>query len=437
MKISEKLWIGASTSAHQVEGNNRNSDCWILENMQNSMWKEPSGMAADHYNRYREDIRILAKAGYQAYRFSIEWARIEPERGRYDESEIAHYKEMLLCCRENNILPVVTMHHFTSPAWLMQYGGWEGEETPDLFAAYCGKLAEKLGEYMPYVCTINEANMGLQIAKLMKHYMPAEALNSSEEGEERTVQVGLNTSSEQFMEAYMRTVGEAFHTDPQNVQTFISPRSERGDRLVMEAHVKAREAIQKASPRTKVGITFSLFDYQPQAEGRQRDEKEWEDDFRHYLPYIKEDDFFGVQNYTRKLIGKDGELPPAKDAKLTMAGYEFYPEALGHVIRRVAKDWKKPIFVTENGIAAADDRERVEYIRRALSGVQECIEDGIDVQAYLHWSFMDNYEWQAGFSQTFGLVAVNRQTMERHPKQSFYYLGDIAKKREIGQEKEL
>ncbi|MCM1156242.1 MAG: family 1 glycosylhydrolase [Roseburia sp.] len=431
MKVKENLWIGVSTAAHQVEGNNRNSDCWVLENMENSMWKEPSGLAVDHYNRYREDISSLARAGYQAYRFSIEWARIEPERGKYDEKEIEHYKEMLLCCQENGILPVVTMHHFSSPAWLMQYGGWESEETPALFAAYCGKVAEALGEYMPYVCTINEANMGLQIAKLMKHYMPAEVQEAEKEEEERTVQVGLNTSSEQFMEAYMRSVGEAFHTDPQNVQTFISPRSARGDQLVMEAHVKAREAIRKASPQTKVGITFSLFDYQPQEGAEMQDEKEWDDDFRHYLPYIKEDDFFGVQNYTRKLLGADGELPPEEGARLTMAGYEFYPEALGHVIRRVAKDWKKTIFVTENGIATAEDTERVEFIKRALSGVQECIEEGIDVQAYLHWSFLDNYEWQAGFSQTFGLTAVDRQTMERHPKQSFYYLGDIAQNREI------
>ncbi|MCM1086748.1 MAG: family 1 glycosylhydrolase [Muribaculaceae bacterium] len=430
MKISENLLIGASTAAHQVEGNNRNSDCWILENMEHSMWAEPSGIADDHYNRYKEDIQLMAKAGYQAYRFSIEWARIEPEMGKYSDEEIQHYKEVLLCCEKHNIIPIVTMHHFSSPAWLMQHGGWESEKTPELFAKYCGYVVERLGAHMPYICTINEANMGLQIAKLMKYYMPTE-YKTEEKTSHGTVQVGINTDSEQFMESYMKSVGEAFHTKPENVQIFISARSERGDQLVMEAHMKARDMIRKISPNTKVGITFSLFDYQPVPGGESRSEKEWEDDFKHYLPAIRDDDFFGLQNYTRKFIGKDGDLEPKEGARLTMAGYEFYPEALGHVIRHVAEDWKKPIFITENGIATEDDKERVEYITKAVRGVQECINEGINVKGYFHWSLMDNYEWQAGYKQTFGLIAVDRNTMERKPKPSFYFLGDIAQKRKL------
>ncbi|MCM1144663.1 MAG: family 1 glycosylhydrolase [Blautia sp.] len=430
MKISENLLIGASTAAHQVEGNNRNSDCWILENMEHSMWAEPSGIADDHYNRYKEDIQLMAKAGYQAYRFSIEWARIEPEMGKYSDEEIQHYKEVLLCCEEHNIIPIVTMHHFSSPAWLMQHGGWESEKTPELFAKYCGYVVERLGAHMPYICTINEANMGLQIAKLMKYYMPTE-YKTEEKTSHGTVQVGINTDAEQYMESYMKSVGEAFHTKPENVQIFISARSERGDQLVMEAHMKARDMIRKMSPDTKVGITFSLFDYQPVPGGESRSEKEWEDDFKHYLPAIRDDDFFGLQNYTRKFIGKDGDLEPKEGTRLTMAGYEFYPEALGHVIRHVAEDWKKPIFITENGIATDDDKERVEYITKAVRGVQECINEGIHVKGYFHWSLMDNYEWQAGYKQTFGLIAVDRDTMERKPKPSFYFLGDIAQKRKL------
>lgn len=431
MRINENLLIGASTAAHQVEGGNIHSDCWILENMPGSMWKEPSGEAVDHYHRYEEDIRRMAGAGYQAYRFSLEWAKIEPERGSFDPEVLDHYRDVLNCCRKYGIVPVVTMHHFSSPAWLMHLGGWESEETPDLFATYCGYVLKELGSLMPYVCTINEANMGLQIAKLMKYYMPSQETMAEAVKENRTVQLGLNTDEEQFMEAYMRRVGEAFGTDPANVQIFISPRSERGDQLVMEAHKKARAAIRQASPDTKVGITFSLFDYQSTPDGEERNRKEWEDDFLHYLPALEEDDFFGVQNYTRKIIGKNGDLPPAEGARLTQAGYEFYPEALGHVIRRVAKSWKKPILITENGIATDDDNERVEYIRWALTGVAQCLEEGIDIRAYLHWSLMDNFEWQAGFGQHFGLIGVDRSSMERQPKDSFYYLGNLAKTREL------
>ena len=430
MKIDKNLLIGASTAAHQVEGNNTNSDCWVLENMENSMWTEPSGIADDHYNRYEEDIKLMAETGYQAYRFSIEWARIEPEKGKYSDAEIQHYKNVLLCCEKYKIIPIVTMHHFSSPAWLMQNGGWESEETPNLFAEYCEYVARELGKHIQYICTINEANMGLQIAKLMKYYMPSQC-KKEEKSLTGTVQLGINTDAEQYMENYMKSVGKAFQTEPKNVQTFISARSHRGDQLVMEAHIKAREIIRKISPGTKVGLTLSLFDYQPVSGGENRSEKEWDDDFKHYLPAIRDDDFLGVQNYTRKLIGKDGDLEPAEGVRLTLAGYEFYPEALGHVIRHVAEDWEKPIFVTENGIATNNDEERVEYISEALKGVQSCINEGINVKAYLHWSLMDNYEWQAGYSQTFGLIAVNRTTMERKPKPSFSFLGGVAQKREV------
>lgn len=426
MKISDKLIIGSATAAHQVEGNNTQSDCWVMESIEGSVWTEPSGTAVDHYSLYPHDIERMAKAGYKAYRFSIEWARIEPEQGVFDKEEIEHYRDMLLCCQKNNIIPVVTLHHFSSPIWLMKLGGWESEEMPDLFANYSKKILEELGDLIPYVCTINEANMRLQIAKLMKHYE-----NPKVEDDTQTIQVGLNADAEQFKENYMKKLSEAFGTDAENIQPFISMASPRGDELVMEAHVKARKAIKEVSPKTLVGLTLSLFDYQPVEGGEELCDKEWEDDFTHYLPALEDDDFLGVQNYTRKVIGKDGEISPSPDKKLTQPGYEFYPEALGHVVSRVAEDWHKPILITENGVAVDDDKNRVEFINRALSGLQKCIDAGIDVSMYLYWSLLDNFEWQAGYSQTFGLTEVNRETMERFPKESFYHLGEISKNRSV------
>ena len=152
----------------------------------------------------------------------------------------------------------------------------------------------------------------------------------------------------------------------------------------------------------------------------------WEEEFTHYLPYIKEDDFLGVQNYTRALYGAQGQLPAPQGAELTHMDYEVYPQALENVIRKVAADFKGDLMVTENGIATADDTRRVAFIEAALAGVQHCIADGIPVKGYFHWSLMDNFEWQKGYAMNFGLIAVNRETMERTPKPSLAVLGGYA-----------
>ena len=148
----------------------------------------------------------------------------------------------------------------------------------------------------------------------------------------------------------------------------------------------------------------------------------------HYLPYIQDDDFFGVQNYTRTLMGPEGSLPVPDGAETTQMGYEFYPKALGHVIRTVHKSLPIPLIVTENGVAVSDDTRRVAFIGEALAGVKSCIDEGILVIGYCYWSLLDNFEWQKGFSMTFGLVAVDRTTQERTPKPSLSYLGSFAEK---------
>ena len=169
-RFPEGFMVGAATAAHQVEGNNIHSDYWAMEHMKHTSFNEPSLNAVDHYNRYEEDIKLMAKAGLNTYRFSIEWARIEPEEGKYDTSEIEHYRKVLTCCRENGIEPVITMMHFTSPVWVIKNGGWESEATVDAFARYCKYVVSELGALMKYVVTINEANMGLQVAAIAERY---------------------------------------------------------------------------------------------------------------------------------------------------------------------------------------------------------------------------------------------------------------------------
>ena len=193
MSFPKGFLIGAATAAHQVEGNNVHSDYWAQEQMKYSSFAEPSLDACDHYNRFEEDIALMAGAGLNAYRFSVEWARIEPEEGRFDEAEIDHYHRVIACCREHNIEPIVTMHHFSSPVWLIRKGGWEAETTPADFARYVSFVTERLGSEINYICTINEANMGLQVAQVAKHIMQQMMCAAKSGGSsESQIQMGLN-----------------------------------------------------------------------------------------------------------------------------------------------------------------------------------------------------------------------------------------------------
>jgi len=407
--------IGASTAAHQVEGNNIHSDFWLMENLQTSMFAERSGDAVDHYRLYKQDIAMLAKFGLNAYRFSIEWARVEPEEGAFKEEAINHYRDVLLTCRQHNVTPIVTLHHFTSPQWLITLGGWESEQTPQYFARYCRHVMQELGELIPYVCTINEANIAIGINRMMKK-------NSA-----YSAQVGVNPEMLARRQSYLAELGEAFGISPTDVHTFLAPRSEKGLQIIFQAHVEARASIKKVAPETKVGITMSLHDLQSIGGGESFAEEELEEELLQFLPYLREDDFFGLQNYTRTVYGPDGALPVSEEAEKTQMGYEYYPQGLESVIRTVYKHLGKTIIVTENGVATDDDERRVHFINEALRGVQYCIQDGIPVAGYMHWSLLDNFEWQLGYSKRFGLVAVDRQTQERQPKPSAYHLGQYAK----------
>lgn len=419
--------MGAATAAHQVEGNNVNSDFWAMEQVPYSMYKEPSLEAVDHYNKFKEDIQLLADAGLNTYRFSIEWARIEPTKGNFDKTEIDHYREVLEYCYQKNVTPIVTLHHFSSPKWLIIEGGWESESTAEYFENYTRYVVSELGNLIPYICTINEANMGKQIAKIMKRMTESNGNNQSQKVESGDVQVGLNVDMKEKMENYYRALGEAFGMDPRNIQTFHNPRTDNGERIIMECHERARSVIKELKPEIKVGITLSLYDHQALPGGEKFVEIEQQEDFFDYLPYLKEDDFLGVQNYSRKIHGPDGYVKADEHTRLTKMNYEYYPEALGNVIRFVSQHWDKPIIVTESGLSTDHDEERIEFIERALTGVHECIEEGISVIGYTYWSLLDNFEWQLGYEQTFGLIAVDRSTQTRHPKESLFHLGNIKK----------
>lgn len=297
-KFAPDFLLGASTAAHQVEGNNVHNDCWVMENIPHTLYADRSGDAVDHYHRYEEDIQLLADAGLNAYRFSIEWARIEPEEGKFDEGEVEHYRKVILCCKAHGVEPMITLHHFSSPAWLITKGGWETESVIDDFIRYCRYVIERLGNEVTYVCTINEANIRLQIADIMKRYMmqAQRAQAAAAKTGESSLQMGINLQGlQKQQELNALESAQAFGlADPRALHVFQSPCSEAGDQIICRAHAAARDAIKAICPHLQVGLTLSFHDFQAQPGAERIAEQEWDKEFRHYLPYIREDDFLGA-----------------------------------------------------------------------------------------------------------------------------------------------
>jgi beta-glucosidase len=388
--------FGASVSAHQVEGGNTNSDWWWWEHKEGSPVREPSGDACDFYHRFREDIAQQADLGYNAFRFGIEWARIEPAEGEFSRATLDHYRRMLTACREHGILPLLTFHHFTVPFWLHQMGGLAAERFPALFERYCDRATAALGDLIGYACTINEPQ-GLGLSGWMLGINPP-GLKGDEDGARQATE------------------------------------------NLLEAHRRGRAAIRLHSD-APVGICLAVPDLQYE-DGAKPGESGFERESRmndRYFELARDDDFIGVQTYTRFRIGPDGPRGPGHEwsdlsrelletDETTQMGYEYYPQALGGAIRRV---WKStggiPIVVTENGIATAIDEKRIRFMDSAMRETQACIAEGIDVRGYIYWSLLDNFEWAFGYAPTFGLIGVDRETFARRPKPSAYWLGQVAR----------
>jgi beta-glucosidase len=367
------LW-GIATAGHQVEGNNINSDFWVLETTPGSIFVEPSGDACDQYHRFEDDIRTFSELGFNLYRLSVEWARIEPEDGLFSAAEIAHYRRVLECCHDNGITPMVTLHHFTSPRWTMRLGGWESSDIVGRLARYAERVARDLGDLIPYFCTINEANLPHLLALMMS--APRERDPNAPVGPDMSIMRDPRGTT-WWKESASRIGASAEQLNP-----FLFCSSPNARKFVCEAHVAAKEAIKGTRPNAQVGITLALVDVQSR-DGEEMARQIWDNLLYSFAPHLSGDDFLGVQNYSRMLVGPNGPLPP--ELEITQMGYEFYPEALAGVLRETSK-LRLPLIVTENGVATDDDTRRVEFIDRALTGVEACLREGIDVRGYTYWA---------------------------------------------------
>jgi beta-glucosidase len=363
---------GTSTSAYQIEGGGTNTDWWRFEHAPNTIAAEVCGDACDSWHRYEEDLDLLVQFGLNSFRLSVEWARIEPERGTISIDALNHYRNVLEACHARSILPVVTLHHFTLPTWVADAGGFENPEIVDWLANYARVVVQELGALIGIACTINEPNIVAVMGYLLGFFPPQVSDN------ERFVAV---------------------------------------NEMMRRAHVAMREALREGPGDFPIGMPLSMQEYEALAGGEALLEEMRDEMEDKYLRAVDDDDYVGVQCYTKLLVGPDGVVfdPPGEKTEM---GYLFWPQCVEHTVRRAASFTSKPIIVTENGIGTNDDEQRIRYLHAALKGLQRVLDDGIDVRGYFQWSLLDNFEWTLGYAPKFGIVSVDRTTFARSPKPS-------------------
>ena len=374
------LW-GTATAAHQVEGNNVNNDWWDWEHAPGTPCEEPSGDACDQWNRYPEDLDLMRDLGFGAYRFSLEWSRIEPAEGEFSAVALDHYRREIDACHERGLQAVVTFHHFTTPRWAATDGGWANPAIVDRFRRYVERTGAALGADIDIACTINEPNVVAFMGWMMGIFPPGQAEDLA---------------------------GYAIATEHLNA-----------------AHRGAVEALRAGPGDFPVGLTVSMADWaaEPGFEHRIDEFRSVHEDA--YLHVTDGDDFIGVQNYSRIRVGESGILGPERGVEVLDMGYEYWPQSTEASVRRAIEVTGLPVYVTENGIGTPDDEQRIRYLRSSLEGLARTLDDGLDVRGFFHWSLLDNFEWAFGYRLRFGIVDVDRTTQTRTVKPSGAWLAEV------------
>jgi beta-glucosidase len=401
------LW-GAATAGHQVEGNNVNADCWLLENIKPTAFTEPSGDAANSFELWRTDLGLAKALGLNAYRFSLEWARIEPEPGQFSIAMLDHYKAMIEGARAIGLKPIVTFNHFTTPIWFAARGGWMNDKAPQLFARFCDKAARHLAGGIDHATTLNEPNL----AGVLQYLLPP----------------GLLDQDKAMVEAAAKKLGvplflagnALYQPDPAKVQAHLQA-----------AHTQGKAAIKAVRGDLPVGVSLAMIDDQEAEKGSVRDAMR-EKFYNSWLRLARTDDFLGVQNYERALWGKSGKLPAPADTRRNYIGAEVYPASLAGAVRYAHEVAQVPIMVTEHGVGTSDDTVRAWMIPEALDHLKAAMADGVPVKGYCHWSLIDNFEWVFGYRPQFGLHSFDRQTFARTPKPSALVYRDYIKSHTAG-----
>jgi beta-glucosidase len=401
------LW-GAATAAHQVEGGNHNQwTVWELENARAKAaqaafvydhydsWdriakdaKDPSnyvsGSASDSYNRYEEDFDLLQAMHMNAYRFSVEWSRIEPEEGVWDAAEVTHYKEMITSLKKRGIEPVVTLFHFTLPVWFAQMGGFEKRSNVRYFTRFVEKIISELGMSVRLIITINEPEVYVMQSYITQEWPPA----VSNKLKAFTVLNNL---------AYAhRQAARAIHRLNRRYKVSIAKNTAycyAGDDAVIS--------------RLSAGFSQYIAD----------------DYFLKKI--IRHCDFLGVNYYMS--FRHYGYRIHNPEKKLSDLQWDMAPGDIQYALERLYQKYKKPIIITENGLADERDQDRKWWITQTIIAIQKAMENGVKVEGYLHWSLIDNFEWAFGKWPRFGLAAVDYRTGKRSLRPSAKWFGRVIK----------
>ena len=391
------LW-GAATASHQIEGGQHNDwSEWEASNAKrlaaeseasfrwNPNWKkfekeatDPanylSGIACDSWNRYEEDFDILSELHLKAYRFSIEWSRIELEEGIFDETAIDRYREMIRSLRTRDIEPFVTLWHWTLPLWLSGRGGTTAADFPERFRIYADKVSSALGNDVKFWITLNEPDV---------------------------------VSSHAYMKG-------AWPPQKKSVRLFL-----KSIHRLIDAHRLAYATIKENFPEAQIGIAKHQVVFEMVRPTPVNRALKAAADYGWNLYFLnrigKHQDFIGLNHYNRNVI--DNGFGKNPNERQTDFGWEFHPESIYQALMELRR-YGKPIYITENGLADASDELRREFIPRALAAMHHAIADGVDVRGYFYWSLLDNFEWDKGYWLRFGLVAVDRTTQGRAIRES-------------------
>jgi len=374
------LW-GSATSAYQVEGGIDNSD-----------WSKAfsAGKACDHYNRYEEDFQLLQDLSQNAYRFSIEWSRIEPQEGVFDEKEIEHYRKVLESLKEKNIMVMLTLHHFSTPLWLADMGGWNNKKVVFYFSRFAQKVFAEYKDLVDFWITINEPTLYAIFGYFIGSWVPRK---------------------KNLFLAYRVTQNQ------------------------IAAHKVVYSSLHQIMPDVRIGVAKSYTFKEPYS-SRSLLDRLWTRIHRYvwneyFLRKIKKQmDFIGINYYFHEKIKFPFYMPRNDDKVKTDVDWGVYPEGIYHVLKDV-RAYKKPLYITENGLADAKDRLRKDFIKDHLKWIHKALSEGIDVRGYFYWSLMDNFEWEKGYDPRFGLVEIDYETFKRTPRPSARYYEKICKTNQL------
>jgi len=402
------FYWGSVTSAHQVEGDNVNDwSEWEKENAERlakeaenkfghlpnwSDIKEQaqspqnyiSGRACDHYNRYEEDFDIAKSLGHNAHRFSIEWSRIEPEEGKFNEKEIEHYRKVIKALKKRDIEPFVTLWHWTLPIWLADKGGVKSKEFIKYFSKYAKKIASEFQNEVKFWIILNEPEIYTSMSYLKGDWPPQKE-------------------------------------NP--ISYFLAIRN------LVKAHRGAYRAIKKIRPETQIGIAKNNVYFEAfQNKFINRLLKkiiDWWWNF-YFLNQIKnEQDFIGLNHYFHNCINYG--FNKNENKIVSDMGWELYSESIYYVLNDLKK-YNKPIYITENGLADAEDKNREWFIKKTLKAISRALSQEVNIKGYFYWSLLDNFEWDKGFWPRFGLVEIDYKTMKRKIRKSAFEYAKIIKK---------